>query len=144
MTVGQAASGVTYKADRYKLYHLLSVPTIDKKYLFITVTAEEIYSHLGVSLLIYKQGTQTPLQKCLKEEVDTSQNHDFESFLSGKTQRESISSGRAQGTDNEARPKVLAVIAAPHFLYFKEPVGGWSRFPRILSILRKAGRSRTS
>jgi hypothetical protein len=94
MTVGQTASGVTYKADRYKSYHLLSVPTIDKKHLFITVTAEEIYSHLGVSLLIYKQGTQTPLQKCLKE-VDISQNHDFESFLSGKTQRESISSGQS-------------------------------------------------
>lgn len=38
MTVGQIANGVVYKADRFKSYHLISVPSIDKKYLFITLS----------------------------------------------------------------------------------------------------------
>lgn len=67
MVVGQQASGVIYKADRYKSYHLLSVPTLDKKYLFVTVNTDPIYQHLNISLLIYKQGQQTPLQKCDRE-----------------------------------------------------------------------------
>lgn len=71
MTAGQQAQGAIYKADRYKSYHLLSVPTLDKKYLFITVTVDPIYQHLNVSLLIYKQGQQSPLQKCDKEEIDS-------------------------------------------------------------------------
>lgn len=71
LTAGQQAQGAIYKADRYKSYHLLSVPTLDKKYLFITVSTDPIYQHLNISLLIYKQGQQSPLQKCDKEEIDS-------------------------------------------------------------------------
>lgn len=62
--------GVSYKIDQGRSFHLISIPTLEKKYLFVALTADEIYAHLELNLTLYKQGAQTPLKKCVKQEVD--------------------------------------------------------------------------
>jgi len=69
--IGEMAQGQLYKVDRYKSYHLVRVNSIDKKYLFFSLQTEEVYEGFNLSLTIYKQGTQSPLVHCEKEEVDS-------------------------------------------------------------------------
>jgi hypothetical protein len=59
--VGQIIKGAIYQVDSYRNFHLINVPSLDKKYLFLSISFDQIYSHLNFSLLIYKQGAQTPL-----------------------------------------------------------------------------------
>lgn len=69
--VGDVIKGVSYKLDQGRSFQLINVPTLLKKYLFLSLQADEIYEHLELSLSIHKEGSQTPLHRCLKEEVDS-------------------------------------------------------------------------
>lgn len=69
--MGAIIKGVNYKVDQGRSFQLIRLTTLDKKYFFLSLTADEIYSHLELSLTIMKEGTQTPLKKCIKEDVDS-------------------------------------------------------------------------
>jgi hypothetical protein len=68
--VGDVIKGVNYKIDQGRSFQLIHIPTLDRKYLFVSLTSDEIYAHLALNLTIYKQGAQTPLKSCIKQEVD--------------------------------------------------------------------------
>ncbi len=68
--VGEVIKGINYKVDQGRSFQLISVPTLDKKYLFVSLSADQIYSHLELNLTIYKQGAQTALKRCVKQEID--------------------------------------------------------------------------
>lgn len=69
--VGDVIKGVSYKVDQGRSFQLINVPTLPKKYLFLSLKADEIYEHLELSLTIHKEGSQAPLHRCLKDEVDS-------------------------------------------------------------------------
>lgn len=69
--VGDIIKGVTYKVDQGRSFHMVYVPTLVKKYLFFSMTTDPIYKHLNITLSIIKQSSQTPLYRCLKEELDS-------------------------------------------------------------------------
>lgn len=65
--VGDVIKGISYKVDQGRSFQLINLPTLPKKYLFLSLKADEIYEHLELSLSIYKEGSQTPLHRCLKD-----------------------------------------------------------------------------
>lgn len=54
--VGDLIKGVNYKIDQGKSFHLINIPTLDKKYLFFSVITDEIYKHLDLNISIFRSG----------------------------------------------------------------------------------------
>lgn len=68
--VGEVIKGINYKVDQFRSFQLIFVPALERKYLFFSLTADQIYAHVELNLTLYKQGAQIPLKHCVKQEVD--------------------------------------------------------------------------
>lgn len=44
--VGDVIKGVNYKIDQGRSFHLIFVPSVEKKYLFFSLASDKIYAHL--------------------------------------------------------------------------------------------------
>ena len=66
LQMDKAVEGMIYKEDHYRNFHTLRINELDQKYLFISVTVEDIFKHLPLVMYIYEGKNQTPMKKCNK------------------------------------------------------------------------------